>query len=317
MKFFSNKPTQAEGGCPRPDLKKFDNEDEFNIPQKDKSNRTQPNSTPVASIARSKSGGYSVSARKAAAQPGVKDVARLVFNSNDWLFTQATAVASVPTEEDGFTIKPSANELVNENGNAFTHKMMKKMYPTFIGAHNYIDHIQEPNESRGVIIDVTPRKVPLEGSESGEYAIYIDVLIATSKKRDPEWAHMIEDKEVVFLSMGAESSALQCSKCGHLSFEEGQDCEHMEFDLGYHYFDKDGNRRRVAALVTDHENDDGESFAYFVELSYLSVDPAFPGAVQGYVLDIPKDTNVEVTVPRSALEREAFQVHKETIGGIQ
>lgn len=320
MKFFSEK-TNAEGGTPRPDLKKFKDEDEFDIPQEQKTNRTQPKNMPtepkppLASLkAFNKRTSIARMNRKSALQPAEKDAARLVFNSNDWLFTQATAVASVPLEDDGYTIKSCGNDLVNNNGNAFSNDLMKKIYMTFIGAHNYVDHNQDPSDSRGIIIDTVLRKLPL--SEAGDFGYYVDVLIATSKRKDPEWAKMIESGEVKYLSMGAESSALQCSCCGHISFDEDDECEHMLDELGYHYIDSDGSKRRIAALVTNDMNDEGESFAHFIELSYLSVDPAFTGAIRGHVLNLEPDTEVEVVIPRRYLGREAFQVHKDYIGGI-
>lgn len=319
MRFFSGSlPT----GCPRPDLKKFGDND-GDVDQKFKTNRTQPKGEPTIPLpsysSLSEDGVGVITSRRAssaAAQPARKDVAVLGFNSNDWVFSQATAVASVPMEEvDSYRIKPAANDLVNDNGNAFSHAIMKKMYRTLVGAHNYIDHNQTPTESRGVLLDARPRRVDLDDAKKGEYVIYIDVLIATSKRRDPKWAEMVRTGEIKFLSMGCESSALQCTRCGHVSFDEDEDCQHMVEELGLNYIDEDGIVRRTAALVVDDENAEGESFAYFVELSYLSVNPAFSGAIQGYVLDVPADTVVEVALPRSVLQREAFQIFKESIIG--
>ncbi len=329
MKFF----TKSEGGTPRPDLKKFDDiDDEHKIPQEQKINRTQPNKEPSAPAIATDSKtsnnatlsydkrGMSFSALskapQASAGPANKSQAVLTLNSKDWVFTQATGVASVPTEEDGYTIKVCGNELVNNNGNAFTNKLMGKMYKTFIGAHNYVDHIQELNESRGVLLDAIPRKIILD-ERTGDYGIYVDTLIATNKNRDRKWADMITKGEIRYLSMGCESSCIQCSKCGHIMLNEDDYCECLAFNIGMHYIDGEGNKRRIAGLVSDEVNEDGEQFSHFIELSYLSVDPAFSGAIQGHVIDIPDNTDLKVTVPRVMTKREAFQYWASDIKGLE
>lgn len=332
MKFF----TVSEKGTPRPDLKKFDNEDEHKIPEEHKTNRTQPSGEPTVPTAKAPSiitsskttkivtAGYDrtkhsfaalAKSPQASSRPANKSQASLSFNSKDWVFTQSTAVASAPVEKDGFTIKSCANELVNNNGNAFTNKIMGQMYKTFVGAHNYVDHIQELNESRGVLLDAIPRKIVLD-ERTGDYGIYVDTLIATNKNRDAKWADMIAKKEIKFLSMGCESSAIQCSKCGHIMMNEEDYCECLAFNIGMHYIDNEGIKRRIAGLVTNDVNDDLEEFAYFIELSYLSVDPAFTGAIQGHVIEIPDNTDFNVAVPRQMLKREAFQHWASDIKGI-
>ena len=47
-----------------------------------------------------------------------KDIDWQKFNKDDYLLTQCTIVCSVETEDDGHTIVPACNNLVNANGNA-------------------------------------------------------------------------------------------------------------------------------------------------------------------------------------------------------
>lgn len=304
-------------GAPRPDLVKHDRDGAHKVDEDDKTNRTQPNNTPTPPKPPSPTASklsFSAKALQKASGAAKKSEAVLSFNSNDWVFTQATAVCSVPVEEDGYTIKPEGLNLINDNGNSFKHKDIQKYHHTFLGAHNFVDHIQDPAESRGVVIDSVMRKLDLK---NGEYTIYVDLLIATSKRRDAKWAAMIESGEVSFLSMGCNSSAVQCSRCGHVSFSEEEDCDHCTFNLGLTYYDKNGIKRRISQIVTDHMNEeDGDEGIFFEEISYLSVDPAFVGAVRSHLLELEPDTEVSVVVPRETLQREAFQVHKAHIKGI-
>lgn len=319
IKLFSNippldsEPVTANAGVPRPDLKKHDREDKHTVPDRDKTNRTQPNNTPTPPSPHNSKLAFSAKALSRARSPSTKSEALLTFNSNDWLFTQSTAVCSVPVEEDGHTVATEANQLINSNGNAFSHDIIEKYYKTFVGSHNYVDHNQDPSDSRGVVVDAVLRKI---GLQNDHYTYYVDLLIATSKRKDAKWAKMIEDEEVSFLSMGCISSATQCSRCGHVSFKPEEDCNHCAFDLNMYYYDKDGKKRRTAQLVTDHMDDDGDADVEFVEISYLSVDPAFSGAVRSHVLHLEPNTTVQVVVPRYVLQKEAFQVHKEYIVGV-
>ena len=60
-----------------------------------------------------------------------------IYNNRDYLFTHDTIVASVATEDDGYTIKPGCFDLVNANGNAWTNAVLRNCYKTFIGGENY------------------------------------------------------------------------------------------------------------------------------------------------------------------------------------
>lgn len=245
----------------------------------------------------------------ATVQPQDKRNAIISFNSNDWIFLQATIVSSVNVEDDGYTVTPDSAPFINDNANSWDSKTLQKWYKSFIGAHNYKDHDQDRSRSKGIILDAVLRRIPIEGSKTGESVLYVDILVAVNKNIDPEWAQLIDSGRVKWLSMGAISSALKCTRCGCISFDEDDDCEHMLFELGMNYFDENGIKRPIAALITDDDYLDQPDSGYMVfkEASLLSVDPAFTGACTSHRIEVAPDQQIDFIVPRKALQRDAFQ----------
>lgn len=243
----------------------------------------------------------------------VKDTGavKLSFNSNDWVFTQATAVSSVNTHKDKpWQITGDTVQYVNDNGNSWETNFLRSCYKTFIGAKNLKDHVDtdEGGTIYGILIDAIPRRI--KAGKSG-YVLYIDVVIATNRHIDPEWAQAIERGKIKYLSVGFKCDYLMCSKCGHIYGIDGTGiCQHTAYETGLTYYDSEGRKSRVSAMATDA---DGIGSKEFYELSYLAVDPAFIGATQGYVLDVPKGQSVTVTMPKSALKRPAYKALKKWI----
>lgn len=231
------------------------------------------------------------------------------FNSNDWVFTQATALCSVNVlKQNGYQITPASVKYVNNNGNSWETDFLLKTYKSLIGAKNLKNHVNtdEGGKIYGIIIDAVPRKVKTE--KQGEFVIYVDVIVATNRHIDRDWAKAIERGKIKYLSVGFVCDYLQCSKCGQIYKINGQGiCEHCAFQLGMLYRDHKGRLSRVSAMATA-AGDIGS--AYFDELSYLSVSPAFPGASQSFVLDTPPDTKIVVDMPILSVEREAMQQFK-------
>jgi hypothetical protein len=62
------------------------------------------------------------------------------FTLDRYLFTHVTIVASVATEDNGYLIKPACNDLVNNNGNAWTNEVLLATFRTFVGGENYLEH---------------------------------------------------------------------------------------------------------------------------------------------------------------------------------
>ena len=62
------------------------------------------------------------------------------FNQDNFLFTHCSIVASVELEEDGHTIKAACNELINNNGNAWSNEVLLATFKSFVGGENYLEH---------------------------------------------------------------------------------------------------------------------------------------------------------------------------------
>lgn len=231
------------------------------------------------------------------------------FNSDDWLFSQTTALASVDIIE-GFKISPKTSKFVNNNGNAFSDRIVQKYYKTFIGAHNYRNHIQDPDESYGIVIDAVLRAVPLS-EDNNDIVYYVDTLIATNRNKDKAWAKAIENGVVKFVSMGAESSSFRCTYCGNIPTTYDEFCDHFKYSKGKYYIDEKGRKMRIAHLVEDYKNRQGSGYVEFVELSYLDVNPAFAGASQSHIIKVPANTDINISLPVGYLSKSAFQVWKD------
>jgi len=236
------------------------------------------------------------------------DTVELAFNSNDWIFTQITGLASVNIF-DNYKITPATTKFVNNNGNAFSDRILKKYYKTFIGAHNFRNHKQVIDESYGIILDAVLREIPVNNEES---VYYVDLLIATNKVRHPEWTQKIENKIVRFGSMGAESSSFKCTYCGNIPTSYDEFCDHFKLYKGKYYIDPaSGKKLRIAHLVEDYKNKEGKGYVEFVEYSFLDIPPAFEGASMAHVIKVPQNTNVKFSIPRQLLTKSAFNVWKE------
>jgi hypothetical protein len=157
------------------------------------------------------------------------------FNPKDYLLTHATIVASVDTYEptntklgkvqDGsfrvnrkygnFRIKLGCDKFINNNLDAWDREVLLKSYRTFIGAHNFVEHVQVEELSKGRIIDAVARDI-------GE-SVYVDILIATDRKH-ADLVEAIESGKMGTLSMGCTVDGTICTKCGHWAADETEMC---------------------------------------------------------------------------------------------
>lgn len=205
------------------------------------------------------------------------------YNPNDYLLTWTTAVAGVETEDDGYTIVTPHNKFINDNGNAWKNEVLLTCYPSFILAENFAEHLSLPELSKGKVLDAVAWVVEeqFNGYREPIPTIFIDILIATSKKRHPRLVKNIQRGIVNSVSMGGDLLFSQCSKCGKI-IEEGvtEPCKDIKNDLGRYYNDKDKKRRRVSELCGIE--DEPESFV-FKEISWVAK-PAFASArLHGFI----------------------------------
>jgi hypothetical protein len=140
-----------------------------------------------------------------------------------------------------------------------------------IAVHN-CEHIQIPELSKGKIIDAAARDI-------GD-SVYVDILIATDRKHK-SLIDAITSGQLSTLSMGAQVSYTQCTKCGNVADDEHQLCPHIKFEKGSTFIDAKGNRRKVAELC-GHASDPNS--VKFIEGSWVA-NPAFTGAVLRTILD--------------------------------
>lgn len=144
------------------------------------------------------------------------------FHPDNYLLSHATIIASVdvyaPPDvklgsvmEDGrvinrkypeFRVKPGCDQWLNHNLDGWSRPVLLKSYPTFIGAHNFCEHVQLEELSKGRIIDAVARDV-------GE-SIYVDILIATDRQHE-NLIRAIENEKMSTLSMGCFLPGTQVS----------------------------------------------------------------------------------------------------------
>lgn len=222
------------------------------------------------------------------------------FDPKDFLLTHATIIASVdamspPGAKTGsqmvdgfkvdrrypdFRITSSTQKYINNNRDAWNRQVLAKAYPTFVGAHNFVEHVQVEELSKGRIIDAVARDI-------GD-SIYVDILIATDRKHK-ELIKAIENGKMGTLSMGCTVDGTICTKCGHWAADETEMCPHIKYMKGNTFFDEQGGRHLIAELC-GHQDLDPTGGVIFVEGSWVGV-PAFTGAVMRNILEPTPEIN--------------------------
>ena len=156
--------------------------------------------------------------------------------------------------------------------------VLLKSYRTFIGAHNFLEHVQIENLSKGRILDAVARDI-------GD-SVYIDILIATDRKHR-ELIKDIVSGELTTLSLGCSIDGSTCTQCGHWAADETEFCDHIKYMKGNTFYDERGNRCRIAELCGD-ESLDPTAGVVFIEGSWVKV-PAFKGAVRRNLITLSSD----------------------------
>ena len=223
------------------------------------------------------------------------------FRPERYLLTHATIVASVDTEEvpgirlgafsemgrninrkwANYRVKPGTDIYINNNHDCWDRPVLLKAYPTFINAHNFVEHVQIEEQSKGRIIDAAARDI-------GD-SIYVDILIATDRKHEA-LIRQIESGQMGTMSMGCSVTETQCTKCGNVAADETEMCEHIKYHKGNYEFDSNGHKYRIAELC-GHHSIEPTGGVTFIEASWVGV-PAFPGAVMRNIIS-PEQVNVD------------------------
>ena len=235
--------------------------------------------------------------KKRKAEEGVQ----ITLPSKDYVFSQDSIVSSVMLDRESYLIHPATSKFVNNNGDAWSNECLQTNYKSFIGAFNYVNHVQEQDKAVGFIADAVLRRRILN-TEKNIFIYYVDILVATHRDNETLVGKILNGS-IKQLSMGCDANTSQCSKCGEIFTDDNDICDHLYTDKGKYYVDGDGNRRIVAELLGNHE----EGSVVFTEASWLTKVPAFHGAITRNILKIPEGANIEVTIPKFAMEREAIK----------
>lgn len=216
------------------------------------------------------------------------------FNPSDYLLTHATIVASVDTYEPpntklgkvteggfrvnrkygNYRVKLGCDKFINNNLDCWDRDVLAKSYRTFIGAHNFVEHVQIEELSKGRIIDAVARDI-------GD-SLYVDILIATDRKHT-DLVEAIESGKMSTMSMGCTVDGTICTKCGHWAADETEMCQHIKYEKGNTFFDEQGRQHRVAELC-GHPSLDPTGGVQFIEASWVGT-PAFTGAVLNKIIE--------------------------------
>ena len=222
------------------------------------------------------------------------------YEPDKYLLTHCTIIASVDVEKDNpHFITPETTRFVNNNYDAWERDLLLGCYKTFIGANNYVEHVQVEDLAKGKVIDAVAREVIFPSKTANEReakSIYVDILVATDRKHK-KLVKDIEEERTNKLSMGCAVAFTICSKCGNKAEDTVQLCRHIKYEKGNKFLDDSGVERIVAELCG--HKDDPESVK-FIDASWVE-NPAFTGAVLNKILIPEGDSSVQAKL-KSAFE---------------
>lgn len=172
-----------------------------------------------------------------------------------------------------FRVKPECHEIINNNGDFWSRPLLLSTYRTFIGSHNYLEHIQIPELSKGFIVDAVARDL-------GK-SVYIDILVATDRKHKL-LINDILSGEINALSMGCITQFTVCSKCGNVAIDDSMLCPCVLYEgKGTKFIDEEGINQIISEQCGHVTVPNSNTF---IEASWVR-HPAFAGAVRRSILN--------------------------------
>lgn len=226
---------------------------------------------------------------------------QLTLPGSEFIFAQTSIVCSVMTEQNSYLIRPETSMFVNANGDGWTNDSLRANYETFIGAYNFVNHVQVPEKSVGFLADAALRKIWIDLDQQ-IYVYYVDILVATSRKFT-ELCDLVVTNKIMWLSMGCDMDVSTCSACGNVAADEIGLCDHLPYNKGKSFIDRNGLKRITCELLGNEQ----AGTCRFVEASWLTEPPASGAAVRRSILPVGDDQSVVVQMPAWAAEREAVQ----------
>lgn len=183
------------------------------------------------------------------------------FTPDRFLLTHSTIVCSVDAvpvpgmrvgsvQEEGhqinrkypdYRVTSETDKYINNNLDCWSRDVIKKSYKTFVGAHNFVEHIQVEELSKGRIIDAVLRDV-------GE-SLYVDILVATDKKHT-ELVQKILSGEMNAMSMGCFTPNTK------VTLGDGTRVSISEVQVGDYVLTHKGNSKPVKNVMI-HRNAEG------------------------------------------------------------
>jgi hypothetical protein len=217
------------------------------------------------------------------------------YDPSKWLLSHVSIIASVDVEladqkdkKSNYLIKPEYSAFVNNNGDSWERELLKATYKTFLGADNYVEHVQIPELSKGKVIDVALREVPIGKDLDGKdlTTLYVDILIATNKVHT-DLIEKIKDGTYNATSMGCLIAYSQCSQCGNIAEDEPKLCKHVRYFKNNYFIDKNGIKRIIAELCGRAEDPGSNKF---IDASWVKK-PAFEGALLRNLVEPSEDVS--------------------------
>lgn len=234
--------------------------------------------------------------------PGRVKVAKEViakYDPSKWLLSHCSIMASVDVDQadpkdpkSDYLIKPEYSIFVNNNGDSWERELLRIASKTFLGADNFVEHVQLEPLSKGKIIDVALRDVPFAKDKDGKdfTTLYVDILIATDRKHK-DLVDKIGAGEYAAVSMGCVIVFSRCSQCGRRIEDETQACKHIRYFKNNTFYDENGIKRIIAELCGDKSEPDS---CKFIDASWVRK-PAFEGAVLRNILNMGDAASQDVS----------------------
>jgi hypothetical protein len=231
------------------------------------------------------------------------------YSPEKYLISHATIIAAVDVENapqskskyKDYLIHPAYSKLVNNNGDAWTKKMLAASYRTFVGADNFTEHVQIKDLSKGKVVDAVLREVSIGKDKTGKdlTTYYCDILVATDRKHR-DLIRKIEAGEIDKMSMGCKIAFSICSKCGNMAVDETQACDCVKYEKNNVFYDTEGTQRKIAELCGHHDIEDSVTF---VDASWVA-NPAFTGAVVRNIVNPPEDIMAKI---KAAEDKKSYE----------
>ena len=231
----------------------------------------------------------------------IRDSVRLcgLFGRNDFVCKQSKRHTKILCDSDGKWILSKIDSVVkldcNEEQDVFNLEIQGDN--SYIAEGVVVHNCQVKAKSKGKILDAVLRPVTYVGKNGAKAEVYYcDILIATARKHR-DIVSRVESGSLNTLSMGAIANKCQCSYCGKITDENTPNCFHLDNSVRQYLRASDGKRYIVSELcgAVDAAGLYIPDSCMFIEASWVD-NPAFPGAVVNYLIDLPAQSTVNASV---------------------